>query len=192
MDNTKLVKKRFEESIFVKQKILNDPNLVCDIAGLGEAMVQTVKNDGTIFICGNGGSASDALHIVGEIVGRFQKERKAASAVALNSDIATMTAIANDYGFDQIYARQIEGLMRENDLLIGITTSGNSENIIQAINKAKIIGCKTACLTGGTGGKSKESVDFPIVVPDNITARIQESHILIGHILCEIVEEQLR
>ena len=154
-------------------------------------MAEVIANGGKILLCGNGGSASDALHIAGEIVGRFQKERKSWPAVVLNADVATLTAIANDYGYDNAFARQVEGFMTEKDLLIGITTSGNSENIYRAILKAKEIGGKTAVLTGRTGGKTAPIVDFPLVVPCDVTARIQESHITIGHIMCEIVEEKL-
>lgn len=144
-----------------------------------------------MLLCGNGGSASDALHIAGEIVGRFRKERRAWPAVALNADVATMTSIANDYGFDEVYARQVEAHMTEADLLIGFSTSGNSKNVHRAILKAKEIRGATVLFSGSSGGKICGSADFSILVPSETTARIQECHITIGHILCEIVEERL-
>ena len=186
-----LSRQRFLDSIETKKKVIEDEALVSTIASTADAMAEVIANGGKILLCGNGGSASDALHIAGEIVGRFQKERKSWPAVVLNADVATLTAIANDYGYDNAFARQVEGFMTEKDLLIGITTSGNSENIYRAILKAKEIGGKTAVLTGRTGGKTAPIVDFPLVVPCDVTARIQESHITIGHIMCEIVEEKL-
>ena len=186
-----LIRQRFLDSIETKKKVIEDEALVSTIASTADAMAEVIANGGKILLCGNGGSASDALHIAGEIVGRFQKERKSWPAVVLNADVATLTAIANDYGYDNAFARQVEGFMTEKDLLIGITTSGNSENIYRAIVKAKEIGGKTAVLTGRTGGKTAPIVDFPLVVPCDVTARIQESHITIGHIMCEIVEEKL-
>lgn len=186
-----LIRQRFLDSIETKKKVIEDEALVSTIAATADAMAEVIANGGKILLCGNGGSASDALHIAGEIVGRFQKERKSWPAVVLNADVATLTAIANDYGYDNAFARQVEGFMTEKDLLIGITTSGNSENIYRAILKAKEIGGKTAVLTGRTGGKTAPIVDFPLVVPCDVTARIQESHITIGHIMCEIVEEKL-
>lgn len=186
-----LIKQRFQDSIDVKKKIIENEELLDIISGTADAMAEAIESGGKILLCGNGGSASDALHIAGEIVGRFQKERKSWPAVVLNADVATLTAIANDYGYDNAFARQVEGFMTEKDLLIGISTSGNSENVYRAVLKAKEIGGKTAVLTGRTGGKIKEKVDFPIVVPCDVTARIQESHITIGHIMCEIVEDRL-
>lgn len=174
-----------------KRRILDSPELIEKIHSLADAITKVLQSGGKLVLCGNGGSASDALHMAGEIVGRFQKERKAWPAVVLNADVATMTAIANDYGYDDMFARQVEGQMTERDLLIGISTSGNSENIYRAVLKAKQIGGKTAALLGKTGGKIKNCVDFPIVVPSDVTARIQECHIMIIHILCEIAEEKM-
>ncbi len=186
-----LIRQRFQDSIDVKKKIIENEELIDIISRTADAMADAIESGGKILLCGNGGSASDALHIAGEIVGRFQKERKSWPAVVLNADVATLTAIANDYGYDNGFARQVEGFMTEKDLLIGISTSGNSENVYRAVLKAKEIGGKTAVLTGRTGGKIKGEVDFPIVVPCDVTARIQESHITIGHIMCEIVEDRL-
>ena len=134
---------------------------------------------------------TSASHFAGEIVGRFVKERKAWPAVVLNADVATMTAIANDYGYDDVFARQAEGHLTEKDVFIGISTSGNSENVYRAVLKAQEIGAKTACLAGKDGGKIGRIVDYPIIVPCNVTARVQECHICIIHILCEISEAKL-
>ena len=143
------------------------------------------------MLCGNGGSASDALHFAGEIVGRFQKERSAWPAVVLNADVATMTAIANDYSYDDVFARQAEGHVKPGDLFIGISTSGNSENVLRAARTAKAKGAKTAALLGKDGGKIAREVDYPLIVHYNVTARVQECHICMIHILCEIAESIL-
>lgn len=187
----KIIKKRFEESIDVKSKILNDKELCQMIQEVCLAIIKVYKSGGKLILCGNGGSASDALHIAGELVGRFQMERKSLPAIVLNADVATITAIANDYGYENVFSRQVEGYMTDEDVLIGISTSGNSENIYRAIIKAKKIGGCTIGLLGGNGGKIGTAVDFPIIVPSDVTARVQESHIVIGHIICEIVESAL-
>ena len=140
---------------------------------------------------GNGGSAADAQHIAAELVGRFKKERKAIPALALTVDTSSLTALGNDYGFDTIFERQVEALANKHDAVIGISTSGNSENIIRAVNKANSIGAFTIGLLGNDGGKLKDAVNLPIIIPSNDTARIQEVHITIGHIICEIIEEDL-
>lgn len=186
-----LIKQRIQGSIDTKKNVMKDEALIGTIEALATAIVEAISNGGKVILCGNGGSASDALHIAGEIVGRFQMERRSWPAVVLNADVATMTAIANDYGYDEIYARQVEGHMTNKDVLIGISTSGNSENVYRAIMAAKEIGGRTAGLLGRTGGKIKDEVEFQIVIPCDVTARIQESHIMIGHIICEIIEMQL-
>lgn len=186
-----MIKKRFQESIEVKTNILQDDSLIHLINDLAGAITESIQNGGKLLLCGNGGSASDALHTAGELVGRFQQERKAWPAIVLNADVATLTAIANDYGYDEIFARQVEAHMTHRDLLLGISTSGNSNNIVRAFVKAKEIGGKTALLSGRDGGKLKSMADFPVVVSSNVTARIQESHICIAHILCELVESEL-
>lgn len=184
----KVIIDRLKESIDVKSKILNDENTHKMLKLCCETIIKAFQYGGKIVLCGNGGSASDALHIAGEFVGRFRHERKPLPAIVLNADVASMTAIANDYGFENVFCRQVEGFMQDNDVLIGISTSGNSENVIKAILKAKSLGRKTIGLLGNDGGKIGSVVDFPIIVPSNVTARIQECHITIGHIICEIVE----
>jgi len=186
-----LIKERIQNSINVKMRLLSNEELIKTVDDLSDEIVNAIKNGNKLVLCGNGGSASDALHFAGEIVGRFQKERSAWSAVALNSDIATMTAIANDYGYDDVFARQAEGHVRPGDVFIGISTSGNSENVFRAAKVAKEKGAVTAALLGKVGGKIKDIVDYPVVVPCNITAHVQECHIVLIHIMCEIAEEKL-
>ena len=185
------IKTEIENSIDVKKKILVDEKILNALAHMAAQIVEVLSSGGKLLLCGNGGSASDAIHIAGEIVGRFQKERKAYHAVALNADVATMTAIANDYGYDQVFARQVEGLMRKDDILIGISTSGNSENIIKAFQKATELGGKTFLFSGKTGGKLKDMADISIIVPSDTTAHIQEAHECLYHILCGLVENGL-
>lgn len=158
------------------------------ISEVGIAMQNTIKNGGKILLMGNGGSAADSQHIAAEIVGRFKKERKGLPAIALTTDTSIITSVGNDYGYDYIFARQIEALCRPEDLVIGLTTSGNSANVVSAIQAAKTIGATTVGLTGGTGGKLNALCDYNIVIPSNVTARIQEAHIFVGHSLCEILE----
>lgn len=191
MSNEQLIVQRLRESIETKKYITEDAELIECIGCVGQEMSKAIQNGGKLVICGNGGSASDALHFAGEVIGRFQKERNAWPVVVLNADVATMTAIANDYGYDEIFARQAEGHIKENDIFIGISTSGNSENILRAVEIAKEKGAKTAGILGRDGGKIGEKVDYPIVINSNVTARIQESHICIIHILCEIIENNL-
>lgn len=186
-----IIRKRINESIAIKESLLKDEDMLAKISALAADIAYCIKNSGKILVCGNGGSASDALHMVGEIVGRFQKERRPWAAISLNSDVATMTAIANDYDYNEIYARQVKALMNCNDIVLGISTSGNSQNIYNAIIQAKCLGGKTAALLGRDGGKIKKEVDYPIIVSSDVTARIQETHITIIHIICEILENKL-
>lgn len=158
------------------------------ISEVGIAMQNCIKNGGKILLMGNGGSAADSQHIAAEIVGRFKKERKGMPAIALTTDTSILTSVGNDYGYDYIFARQIEALCRPEDLVFGITTSGNSANVVRAIEAAKAIGATTVGLTGGTGGKLLNLCDFNLIMPSNVTARIQEAHIFVGHSLCEILE----
>ena len=146
---------------------------------------------GKLLLMGNGGSAGDAQHIAAELVGRFKKERKAIPALALTVDTSSLTALGNDYGFETIFERQIEAIANKDDAVIGISTSGNSENVVRAIQKANSMGAYTIGLLGNNGGRLKEIVNLPIVIPSKDTARIQEVHITIGHIICEIIEEDM-
>ena len=152
-------------------------------------MVDTLKNGNKILLCGNGGSASDAQHIAAELVGRYKKERKGLAGIALNTDTSAMTAISNDYGYESVFSRQVEALANQGDLLIGISTSGNSKNILLALKEAKELGCSTLGFSGRDGGDMSNLCNLNIVVPSNDTPRIQEIHILIGHILCQAVDD---
>jgi len=158
------------------------------IEAAASMMIETLQGGGKILLCGNGGSAADAQHIAAELTGRFVRERRALPAIALSTDTSALTAIGNDYGFERIFARQVEALAGEGDLLVGISTSGNSANVLRALEQADALGCLTLGLSGRDGGAMNELCDLNLVVPGDVTARIQEMHILIGHILCELVE----
>ena len=186
-----IMKQRINDSIEVKKGLLENEELLNTLEVLTTEIINSIKNGNKLVLCGNGGSASDALHFAGEIVGRFTKERTAWPAVVLNADVATMTAISNDYGYDDVFARQAQGHCQEGDVFIGISTSGNSENVFRAVDMAKRKGCKTAALLGKDGGKIGKVVDYPLIIPCNTTARVQESHILLIHIMCELAEKEL-
>lgn len=162
-----------------------------DIIKAGQILLKTILDSRKILICGNGGSAADSQHFAAEIVGRFQKERKAWPAIALTTDTSIMTAIANDYSYEHIFARQVQGLGQEGDVFIGISTSGNSKNISAAVAESKAKGLQTIGLLGKDGGSLKEQVDFPVIVPHLVTARIQEVHIFILHFWAEQIEEAI-
>lgn len=187
----KIICEKIKESIDVKKSLLENKEIIKEINNVAFEIINTLKNNGKIVLCGNGGSASDALHFAGEIVGRFQKERNAWPAIVLNADVTTMTAIANDYGYEDIFSRQAEAHLNEGDIFIGISTSGNSQNIVQALEVAKKKKAKTIGLLGKDGGILGKKVDYPIIIPYFTTARIQECHIMIIHILCEIIENEL-
>lgn len=162
-----------------------------DIIRLSDAMIETYQKGNKILLFGNGGSAADAQHITADLVGRLSKDRRAFAAIALTANTSNLTAIGNDYGFDKIFERQVEALANNGDLLIGISTSGNSKNVINALQKGKEMGCICAGLTGEHKGLFNESCNITIHVPSSITTRIQEMHILIGHILCVILESKM-
>lgn len=186
-----LIAARISESINVKKGLLENTQLLDHLENLSNEIVCAIRSGRKLVLCGNGGSASDALHFAGEIVGRFVRERNAWPAVVLNADVATMTAIANDYGYDDVFARQVEGHCQEGDIFLGISTSGNSENVLRAEVAAKKKGAKTAALLGKDGGKIGKVVDYPVIVPCSTTARVQEAHILLIHIMCEWIEKEL-
>lgn len=177
------------ESIQVKEALLRThTSQIKDIADL---MIESLKKDGKVILFGNGGSASDSQHIAAEFVGRFKKERTALAAIALTTNSSILTSLANDYGYEIVFAKQIEALGQKNDLAIGISTSGKAKNVIFALKQAKKIGMKTVALTGGDGGELTKLADICLIVPSCVTARIQEAHITIGHIVCELVEHAL-
>jgi D-sedoheptulose 7-phosphate isomerase len=170
------------------QKVID--SLTGDIEAACQMITTTIKNGNKVLLAGNGGSAADAQHIAAELSGRFVKERKALPGIALTTDTSAITAIANDYGYEFVFSRQLEALAQPGDLFIGISTSGNSEGILNAFHSAKKINCKTLGLSGRDGGKMNGLCDLNIVVPSDTTARIQEMHILIGHILCKAVDDE--
>jgi D-sedoheptulose 7-phosphate isomerase len=184
-----VIKKNFSEHLDVINKVLGSNSDSIDL--FGNLLTTCLENDGTIFWCGNGGSASDSQHISAELVGRFKKDRRALRSIALTTDTSILTSVGNDYGFEEIFSRQFEALGTSRDILVGISTSGNSENIIRAFKAAKGLGALTLLLTGKDGGKVKQISDHSLVVESDSTARIQEAHILIGHILCDIIEQRL-
>lgn len=182
-----LIKKRIAESIKTKESLCK--NHLDDIENVASAMIDSLRRGGKVLIFGNGGSAADSQHIAAELVGRFKKERRPIRAIALTTNTSTITAIANDYGYDVTFSRQIEALAESGDIAIGISTSGNSKNVVEAIAKSKSLGLMTIGLTGGDGGRLKKMCDISIAVDSKDTARIQESHIMVGHIICELIEE---
>lgn len=186
-----IIKQRINDSIEVKKGLLENESLLENLECLTHEIKKAIRKGHKLVLCGNGGSASDALHFAGEIVGRFIRERDAWPAVVLNADVATMTAIGNDYGYDDVFSRQAQAHCQEGDIFIGISTSGNSENVRRALEMAKSKGCKTAALLGKDGGIIGKIADIPLIVPCNTTARVQESHILLIHIMCELVERDL-
>lgn len=180
-----------KSSIQTKERLLADENILSEIQQIAKTCVETLKNGGKILLCGNGGSASDAQHIAAELSGRFEFDRPPLYAEALHVNTSYLTAVANDYSFDVVYSRMTEAAGRKNDVLIGLSTSGNSKNIVKAIEKGREIGMHCFGFSGRNGGIMHDICDINIVVPSDNTARIQESHILIGHIICQIIENEM-
>lgn len=183
------IRKSLQESARIKEAMAKD--LAEPIASLLQEVLNVLKSGGKLLIMGNGGSASDAQHIAAELVGRCLKDRKGLPAIALNTDTSILTAVGNDYGYDEVFRRQVEALGTPGDLVWGISTSGNSENVFRALKFARGAKIRTAALLGRDGGKIREVADFCVIVPSNETPRIQEAHITIGHIICEEVESVL-
>ena len=179
------------ESIATKQQILNNKPLLDTILSVAEVMVKALRDGKRILWCGNGGSAADAQHLAAELSGRFYYDRPPLNSEAMHCNTSYLTAVANDYGYDLIYSRMIDGACKPGDVLVGISTSGNSKNIYNAFRKAKELGVITVAMTGETGGEMKTLADYLLNVPSTDTPRIQESHIMLGHIICEIVEAQM-
>ncbi len=183
------IKRFLNESADLKRVIAD--TLSEDIEKAIIAIRSSLDNGGKLLLMGNGGSAGDAQHIAAEFIGRYKKERPALPAIALTVDTSALTAIGNDYGYDFVFERQVDGLAQKGDIVLGFSTSGNSENVVRALKKAKEKGAKTIALLGKSGGKAKDEAEIAIVVPSNDTARIQEAHITIGHIICEILESDV-
>lgn len=177
------------ESIQVKEELLRTS--VTQIKEMADLMIECLRKNGKVILFGNGGSASDSQHIAAEFIGRFKKDRTALAAIALTTNTSVLTSLANDYGYEIIFSRQIEALGQKNDIAVGISTSGKAKNVALGIKQAKKMGIKTIALTGGDGGELAKLADTSLVVPSAVTARIQETHITIGHIICELVEQAL-
>lgn len=189
---TKFMNNIFLENLSEHQQLfLKLETLSADVTAAIEACRESLANGGKIMFCGNGGSAADSQHLAAEFTGRFIKDRRPLAAIALSTDTSVLTCISNDYSFNEVFSRQVAGLGNGGDCLVGISTSGNSSNVIEAIKSAKSKGIFTIGLLGRDGGKLKELCDLAIVVPSNTTARIQEAHILIGHSICGGVETAL-
>jgi D-sedoheptulose 7-phosphate isomerase len=185
------IKKLITDSIATKQLVLEDQVLLAAIENAANACIEAFKNDKKVLFCGNGGSAADAQHISAELSGRFYTDRPPLYSEALHVNSSYMTAVANDYSYDVVYSRMVEACGRKGDVLVGITTSGNSKNILAAMEMARKQGMITIGMTGQSGGKMKECCDIMLRVPSTDTPRIQESHILIGHIICQLIEETI-
>ena len=188
---TDKIKSIIQSSIDVKGNILKDEAMITKIKTVADAVADCFKAGSRVYFCGNGGSAADAQHLAAEFTGRFYHDREPLPAEALHCNTSFLTAVANDYSYDQIYERAIKAQGRKGDVLFGISTSGNSKNIILAQEEAKKRGMTVVSMTGETGGKMKDSADYLFNVPSKDTPRIQESHILIGHIICQLVEEMM-
>jgi D-sedoheptulose 7-phosphate isomerase len=191
LDKSAVIKGNFSESIELKKQILSDENLIKNIEAAVDVIISTYRNGGKVLFCGNGGSAADAQHLAAELSGRYYFDRPPLDADALHVNTSYLTAVANDYSFDQIYSRLITAADKKGDVLIGLSTSGNSANVVNAMAEAQKIGYHTIGFTGKGGGKMKTYCDILIEIPSQDTPRIQECHMLVGHSICELVEQNL-
>lgn len=191
MFSNNLIQDRIQLSISVKQALLADASLIDRISSFSKLLEETYRSGGKVLFCGNGGSAGDAQHLAAELSGRFYLNRAPLYAEALHVNSSYVTAVANDFGYEEVYARMVEACGRPGDVLVAISTSGNSPNIIRAIDRAKQLGMVVVGMTGATGGKMADLCDLVVNIPSEDTPRIQESHILVGHIICELVEKSL-
>ena len=186
-----LIRRNISDSITVKQKLLQNDTIIVDITKVAELIVEAFNNGNKLLICGNGGSAADAQHLAAEFSGRYYLNRPPLHAEALHTNTSFMTAVSNDFSFDEVYARLIQGIGKQGDILIGMSTSGNSKNVIKALEEAK----KKKIITIGFSGKAKENMksycDYLINIPSDDTPRIQECHLMLGHAICELVEKEL-
>jgi D-sedoheptulose 7-phosphate isomerase len=182
----KIIQKALRESIGIKEDFIKENT--SKITFFAERIALALTSDRKLLLCGNGGSAADAQHIAAEFINRYELERPPLPAIALTTDTSILTSIGNDYSFDEIFSKQVKALGVEGDVLLAISTSGNSANVIEAVKAAKGLGIFTVGLTGGEGGQLTRLVDLSLVVKSNVTARIQEAHILVGHIICELVD----
>ncbi|MCR5709488.1 MAG: D-sedoheptulose 7-phosphate isomerase [Bacteroidales bacterium] len=191
MDCTSVIEARLRAHIDTISMVSENETLKAAVNRAVEEMVDCFRNGGRVYFCGNGGSAADAQHLAAEFSGRFYFDRPVLPADALHCNTSYLTAVGNDYGYDKIFARLISGLGREGDILVGISTSGNSKNILQAFEVCRQKGVRTIAMTGATGGRMKDLADLLINIPSTDTPRIQEAHITVGHIICELVEQEI-
>lgn len=185
------IKNIISASIAVKQRLLEDDSMIESLEALSLLIAEAFKKGRKVLFCGNGGSAADAQHLAAEFSGRFYHDRNPLPSEALHCNTSYLTAVANDYGYDFVFSRLLKGMGKAGDILVGLSTSGNSKNIIKAYEQAKVMGITVISFTGETGGRMKDFSDYLINVPSTDTPRIQECHIMLGHILCQMVEEQL-
>ncbi|HEU4716452.1 MAG TPA: D-sedoheptulose 7-phosphate isomerase [Bacteroidia bacterium] len=191
MDQLNFVRSKIEASIRLKTALLSDEPLLKTITAITNSVISCYKAGGKVLWCGNGGSAADAQHLAAELSGRFYYDRPPLFSEALHVNTSYLTAVANDYSYGQVYGRLVQAMGKKGDILIGLSTSGNSENVVTALIKAKELGMITAGFTGETGGKMKPHCDFLVNIPSTDTPRIQECHMILGHTLCEMVEMEL-
>lgn len=189
MDNLDIIKGTIEESVAVKQALAGSQAKT--ILKISDMLAHVLQHGGTMYLCGNGGSAADAQHVAAEFVGRFARERKALPAVSLTTNTSILTAVGNDYSFAEIFVRQVQAIVRKNDALVGISTSGKSVNVLNALREARKIGAITVGFTGSNAEEMLRYTDVCLCVPSNNTQRIQEAHILTWHIICDLVEQNL-
>ena len=189
MTELEIVRARMDEHLQLAQIVRDQLAERC--AEVAQAVTQRVLEGQTVFWCGNGGSAADAQHLAAELVGRFNRDRRALPSVALNTNTSTLTSVSNDYGYEDVFARQVQGLVRDGDVLFGLSTSGNSENVIRAVAAANEQGALSIGMLGRDGGRLASMCRYTITIPASDTARIQEMHILIGHILCDLIESSI-
>ena len=186
-----LIRRNISDSITVKQKLLQNDTIIVDITKVAELIVEAFNNGNKLLICGNGGSAADAQHLAAEFSGRYYLNRPPLHAEALHTNTSFMTAVSNDFSFDEVYARLIQGIGKQGDILIGMSTSGNSKNVIKALEEAKKKNIITIGFTGKANGNMKACCDYLINIPSDDTPRIQECHLMLGHAICELVEKEL-
>ena len=189
MDST--IREEFNSHLETVKEVLNSSTLSLKLKEASKIAVRVLKNGNKIILCGNGGSAADAQHIAAELTGRYKTERKGLPGIAITTDTSALTAIGNDYGYDKVFERQVQGLANKGDLIIGISTSGNSKNIINALKMAKQLKCSTIGFSGKDGGNMNNLCDINLIVPSHNTPRIQEMHILFGHTICQIIDNEL-
>ena len=191
MDQSLIIKKNIQDALSLKQQLLADEGLQQSISRIADLIVACYRQGGKVLFCGNGGSAADSQHLAAELSGRYYYDRPPLSAEALHVNTSYLTAVANDYSYDEVYSRLVKAVGKPGDVLFGLSTSGNSGNVINALKTANEIGFTTIAFTGGGGGKMKNECDYLIAIPSKDTPRIQECHMLIGHTICQLVEQNL-